>query len=118
MHSNKHNLTATAIETDGGFVVFAGSKVQSKWIGSDGHNYHNLYKSLFSNGKIANDASSNGAVFKEDVVFSSPSAAAAVIFGRASNGRTVWKIKGTSKTYQDWQDERLASALVEKAVSE
>jgi len=43
-------------------------------------------------------------VFRNAVSFASPSAAAAVILGRAANGRTEWKVQGTKQTYADWQD--------------
>ena len=35
--------------------------------------------------------------------FSSPSAAAATVLDRNSNGRTEWKVKGSKQTYHDWQ---------------
>ena len=42
--------------------------------------------------------------FARDQVFASPSAAAAaVVVGRAANGRTDWKIQGTGVSYGNWQ---------------
>ena len=41
--------------------------------------------------------------FARDQVFSSPSAAAAVVVGRAANGRNDWKIQGTGVSYGNWQ---------------
>ncbi len=38
--------------------------------------------------------------------FNSPSAAAAVVLDRNSNGRIEWKIKGARQTYHDWQQAR------------
>ncbi|WP_422395597.1 DUF4357 domain-containing protein [Roseovarius phycicola] len=35
--------------------------------------------------------------------FNSPSAAAAVVLDRNSNGRLEWKVKGSKQTYHDWQ---------------
>jgi len=29
------------------------------------------------------------------------------LYGRASNGRTAWKIKGENRTYEDWQNSLL-----------
>jgi len=40
--------------------------------------------------------------------FSSPSAAAAVVLDRNSNGRLEWKVKGASQTYHDWQQAQAA----------
>lgn len=107
--SKKHNISATAKEVDGDFIVLAGSESQKGWIGSEGHSYHSLFQTLFREEKIVFDEKRNSGVFKEDVAFSSPSAAAAIIFGRASNGRTAWKLQGTAKTYEDWQNEILNS---------
>ena len=41
--------------------------------------------------------------FARDQVFASPSAAAAVVVGRAANGRNDWKIPGTAVSYGNWQ---------------
>ena len=41
--------------------------------------------------------------FARDQVFSSPSAAAAVVVGRAANGRNDWKIRDTGVSYGNWQ---------------
>src|ERR1035438_8850586 len=41
--------------------------------------------------------------FARDQVFASPSAAAAVVVGRAANGRNDWKIQGTGVSYGNWQ---------------
>ena len=40
--------------------------------------------------------------------FSSPSAAAAVVLDRNSNGRLEWKVTGASQTYHDWQQAQAA----------
>jgi hypothetical protein len=42
--------------------------------------------------------------FAENVTFASPSAAAAVINDRNTNGRTAWKLKRTGQTLKEWQD--------------
>ena len=49
------------------------------------------------------------ATFVEDTAFSSPSAASAVIYGRADNGRTSWRVKGKNITYADWQEQEVAN---------
>ena len=43
-------------------------------------------------------------VFARDVDFNSPSAASATVLGRPDNGRTSWRLAGTSITYAAWQD--------------
>jgi hypothetical protein len=42
-------------------------------------------------------------VFEGEYVFSSPSAAAAVVTGASANGRIVWKLPD-GRTYADWED--------------
>jgi len=42
-------------------------------------------------------------VTTEDIVFSSPSAAAAVVFGRSSNGREAWIHVASGQTYGEFQ---------------
>jgi Domain of unknown function (DUF4357) len=41
--------------------------------------------------------------FARDQVFASPSAAAAIVVGRAANGRNDWKTQGTGASYGTWQ---------------
>lgn len=41
--------------------------------------------------------------FARDQVFTSPSAAAAIVVGRAANGRIDWKTQGTGVNYGSWQ---------------
>lgn len=105
--SPKHKLTATAQEIDGEFIVQSGSQCRASWEGSSGHNYLNLRKKLWDQNRIALSTDGKHGVFLEDVSFSSPSAAGAIIYGRASNGRTAWKIKGENSTYEDWQNSLL-----------
>ena len=103
----RDNLIATAKMHEGEIVVQAGSQARSGWIGgaSKDSGYHKLRNILISANILRIE---NGmAVFVESYAFSSPSAAAAVISGRAANGRTEWKLKGTNKTYADWEAEQI-----------
>ncbi|MEJ1119766.1 GIY-YIG nuclease family protein [Phyllobacterium sp. CCNWLW109] len=101
--SKTHSLLALGQEVDGQFIVQAGSACRSAWEGSPHHNYRNLRNTLAEQGKIGQGPTTGRMVFLEDVSFTSPSAAAAMIFGRASNGRTAWKVRGQPTTYHDWQ---------------
>ncbi|MNI60833.1 hypothetical protein D3C73_1160690 [compost metagenome] len=47
-------------------------------------------------------------MFKDDCAFSSPSAAAAVVYGRAASGRVSWLVEGSGETYAAWQDSQLS----------
>lgn len=114
--SKKYDITAEAQEIEGDFVVFKGSEAAPEWGNQAKYkSYYPLYTSLFEEGKILLNLDKRKAIFQEDVSFKSPSAASAVVFGRASNGRTEWKVKSTNKTYADWQDEQIESAMSEAA---
>lgn len=108
--TRKHNLHAEAREIDGEFVVLAGSEAQPKWIGAAYHNYSGLFTELVETGVLVLDASGVNR-FQVDHAFKSPSAASAVVLGRADNGRISWKVKGTEKTYAAWQEEQVAVAV-------
>ncbi len=93
MHVRKHNITATACEVDGDFTVLAGSK----------SGYKALRTRLVADGSIKTSGSGI-AIFTRDVVFSSVSAAGAVVTGRSCNGRTAWMVQDTGETYVQWQN--------------
>lgn len=113
--SKKHGIKAEAIENSNGeFVVVMGSEAQPKWMGKNYTSYYHLFSTLHAEGKIKVGLDGKG-VFQENIVFSSPSSAAAVVYGRAANGRTAWKLKDSNKTYEDWQNEILSSAEGQEA---
>ncbi len=103
LFSKKHDLRAEAREIDGEFVVLAQSQAQASWIGTPSHNYRNLHQQLIDDGVLIPMATGQ-LRFLQPHGFKSPSAAAAVVYGRASNGRTAWCVKGTKQTYADWKD--------------
>lgn len=106
--SQRHKIYATAIEIDGEFIVQKGSLCRAKWEGVDnGHTYVALFERLREQNRIVSTDDSKLNVFAEDISFSSPSAAAAIVIGRAANGRLEWKIKGENRTYNDWQNSLL-----------
>ena len=100
-------ILATAKMHEGELVVLAGSEARKDWVGKGSldSGYRKL-RSILTDTNIL-DTSKSPAIFLEDYAFSSPSAAAAVIVGRAANGRTEWKLKGTNKTYADWEAEQI-----------
>lgn len=104
----KHGIMATAELRDGEMVVLKGSIARKEWPRSHGHNqgYRNTHRDLLKNGIL--ELFGDNARFTENYAFSSPSAAAAIINGRAANGRTEWKLKGTNTTYADWEAAQLA----------
>lgn len=112
----KHELHAEAREVDGDFIVLAGSLAQGSWIGTPSHNYHGLYQQLVDSGVLVPEGDRH-LIFKTDYAFASPSAAAAIVYGRAANGRTAWQIKGTRTTYAEWQAKQVDAAAPSDAAT-
>jgi len=48
--------------------------------------------------------------FKEDVGFTSPSAAAQAVMGTSRNGRIDWVLESNGDTYARWQERQIARA--------
>ena len=109
LFSKKHDLRAEAREIDGEFVVLGQSQAQATWIGGMDDTYQALHQRLIEEGVLVPDATGH-LRFLRQYAFRSPSAAAAVVLGRTSNGRKEWCVKGTRKSYADWQEEQVAAA--------
>jgi len=105
--NKRHELTATARLENGEFIILAGSQARMKWAGdtTDKTSYWKLFDELVGQGVIIPDGSKR--VFAMDYAFSSSSAAGAVVNGRSTRGPTEWKLKGTSKTYREWELDQL-----------
>lgn len=103
----KYGLKASAILEDGEFVVLAGSQARLTWEGvlKSSSGYNLLHEELLRAGVL--EASGDFCVFRHNYAFNSPSAAAAVVYGRQANGPISWKT-ATGKTYKDWEAEQLA----------
>jgi len=115
---HKVGVTATAQEVDGQFVVFAKSTARKTGVPS-WKSYKTLRDKLVAEGSLVGDPTDGTKlVFAEDVPFNSPSAAASVVMGRASNGRKNWQVKGVSQTYADWQEAKLAKLAPAESVEE
>lgn len=98
---------ATAVETTSEFVVLKGSTARKQ--GSPSWDaYVDVRTELVTHGKLIDSPDPSCYVFTDDIPFSSPSAAAAVIAAGNRNGRTSWKVEGTTQTYGDWQALKLA----------
>ncbi|OYT87775.1 MAG: hypothetical protein CFE46_11625 [Burkholderiales bacterium PBB6] len=98
-----HGLSATALEDGQHFIVQAGSQARNVW-SSKPHSYLQLREELKASGHLLPSADGSHLVFVKDVIFKSPSAASATVLGRTDNGRTSWRLKGTTVTYAAWQD--------------
>ncbi len=103
----KHELTATALLRNGEFIVEAGSLARLRWEGLSAkqHGYAQLYDELRKTGVLRE--AGNHCVFAENYAFSSPSAAAAVVLGRSSNGTKEWRVENGSATYKEWEADQL-----------
>ncbi|UTH45335.1 GIY-YIG nuclease family protein [Loktanella salsilacus] len=103
---HKSGVQATAVEEDGEFIVLEGSEALTD-TGYVQHNTAQAFKEkLIAQGILFQTAQgeSDGKLrFAAPWGFSSPSAAAAVVLDRHSNGRIEWKVKGSKQSYHDWQ---------------
>ena len=98
---HKSGVKATAVEEDGEFIVLESSEALTN-TGYVQQSYGGLKEKLISDGVLVpNDEQT--LKFAKPWPFNSPSAAAAIILDRNSNGRTEWKVKGSKQTYHDWQ---------------
>ncbi|MBF6134771.1 DUF4357 domain-containing protein [Nocardia otitidiscaviarum] len=95
-------LLATAQIIDGDFTVRAGSQVRPRWTAGE-HSYRGLRIHLEKVGVITVSSDGRTAVFTRDYQFKAPSAAAAMVVGRPTNGRTDWRLRGTATTFAEWE---------------
>jgi len=100
-------------EIDGEFVL-KGSTARKQGIPS-WTSYKALLDQLVQEGRLADGPNPSLYVFTEDVPFNSPGAAAAVVFGGNQRGPLVWRTGDGSRTYRDWQEEKLKQAGVKLA---
>ena len=88
-------------------VIEEGSKAIGKWVGKERRDptgkerRQNLEKA----GVLVRDENGD-LLFDRDSEPLKPSAAAEIIRGQSSNGRTEWCVKGSNKTYADWEGEQ------------
>ncbi len=94
----------------GEFVVLVDSEAL---IRDDSRSYSTLKERLLRDGRLVREG--DKLRFIEDVPFSSPSAAAAVIRGQNTNGRKYWRLEDGT-TYGDWIDARIEAEDVEASI--
>lgn len=98
---HKSGVFAEAVEEGDEFVVLEGSEALTD-TGFVQQTYGALEDQLVKDGVLA--PGSNGRLrFLKPHAFSSPSAAAAVVLDRNSNGRNEWRVKGEKQTYAEHQ---------------
>lgn len=94
-------IKAQGMETHDGFVVREGSGAVKDELPSCHTYMKELRTALIGNGVLK--PSGDSFVFAQDYAFASPSTAAGVIQGRATNGRVDWKTKD-GKTLKELQE--------------
>lgn len=107
---HKTGVAAEAVEEDGEFIVLEDSEALLN-TGYVSTNYVKLKERLIEDGTLVPKGTDRSR-FAKPYPFSSPSAAAAVVLDRTSNGRTEWKVKGSKQTYHGWQQSRYSSTEV------
>jgi hypothetical protein len=108
LNSKKYGIKATAQQIQNEFIVLKGSSARETWVAKDiSSSYAKLHKELIKTGVLITQGTKR--IFSTDYAFKSPSAAAAVISGRASNGRTAWKVENQNITYHKWDEIRLST---------
>jgi hypothetical protein len=103
----KSGVKGTARLEDAKFVVEKGSTARKEWIDSATKHltYGSLHRRLLKEAIL--EIIGAHAIFTDDYIFSSPSAAAAVLNGRSTNGREAWREQGTGRTLNEWEAEQL-----------
>ena len=101
LYINSIGLKAVGAVTNDGFVVFKGSESSKEFKTASSQHLRNKWNEL-RNTKIVNKNN----VFIKDMLFLSPSTAAAMVLGRNSNGLTEWKNKD-GKTLKEIMNENI-----------
>lgn len=97
-------LKASALQTNEGLVVLEGSDVAESITKNLQNGYKDLREDLISNNIIKSE--NDKLTFVKNHLFSSPSAAAAIIVGYSINGRNTWK-NAQGKTLKDIEKEKI-----------
>jgi hypothetical protein len=106
---HKSGIQATAVEEGDEFVVLAGSQALKDAGYGGNQSYQELKQELITQGVLVTADAEAVYRFSRAYAFKSPSAAAAVILDRNSNGRREWKVVGSKLSYHEWQEEKSAT---------
>ncbi|MCF6443974.1 GIY-YIG nuclease family protein [Nereida sp. MMG025] len=107
LRTPKHGVEAFARLEGSDLVVRKGSVCRGEWTKNETteHGYKTLHNKLIDNGTI--EPFEDKGRFTQDYAFNSPSAAAAVLNGRRTNGRIEWRTVAGNKTFAEWEDAEL-----------
>lgn len=104
LHLNERGAKGIGREVTGGFVVLKGSLARAEETASI-HDYMREQRQMLKDRGVLT-SQDDRLVFTQDFRFSSPSTAAGVLVGGASNGRVAWK-NASGKTLKALQEARL-----------
>jgi hypothetical protein len=99
--------SATARETEDGFVVLAGSTARKDETETFPLGYRTLRDQLVQDGRLVEGPDEDLYRFATDVAFGSPSAGASVVAARSASGPRQWRLRGTAQAYGDWRAAKL-----------
>ena len=103
------NYKAMLIRYDDYYILKKGSYIRSTAVESfesRQRSYFKIWQKIIKSDKV-NQIEDDIVVLKEDIEFSSPSAAAAIVNARSSNGRTCWKNTESGKTMKQEEEQDL-----------
>jgi Domain of unknown function (DUF4357) len=101
--------SARAVETNGEWIVKANSVAKKSDTPSLPSTYRALREQLKADGGLVpNDAETLR--FTRDVPFTSPTAAACVVYGASISGPGHWKMEATGQTYAELRQNALREA--------
>lgn len=104
------SIKAEAYETEGRMVVLPGSTIRHPDQAAPSVNigYTAQVRELLAKGKLKKDRTSRNVLnVVEDINFSTPSAASDLVCGASTNGRLLWKVKGTNVSYGEWRARKM-----------
>jgi hypothetical protein len=94
------NEKGMMVVKNGSFILKAGSFIRKDIVDSfGGSSYHELWKQIINSNAVMASSNSHLLVTTRDLEFKSPSAAAAIVKGRTTNGRTEWKRISDNKPF-------------------
>lgn len=94
LFASSKNISAKLIETsDNKFVLKVGSEINKTTTDSfDTHNYKNIRDEFLNDAKFESLPDRSCYLLKDDYIFTSKSAAAAVVLGRSASGTKEWEL--------------------------
>ena len=104
---------ARATEAGGEFVVLAGSLARVKETKTIDEGSKSRRRQLVEDGAFVKTEGSQHYTFMRDVAFSSPSGAAAVLYGGRVSGPAHWKREGDGLPYKEWRQQQFVQAAAQ-----